>query len=342
MPSKIPPLGVRSLNCLASPFGGRGAKPAIMTTTAFAEEVRAGLAAHPRRLSSKWFYDARGDELFQAIMAAPEYYLTDCEREIYRHCGPELLTHVGNRPFDLVELGAGDGSKTQFLIEAFLTAGADFRYRPVDISAHALEQVGTLVGRRWPKLTFAPLNGDYFAALDRLEDTGGRTRLVLFPGGNVGNFPPPEAAAFLTRLRSYLRPGDLLLTGFDLKKDPAVILAAYNDAAGHTAAFNLNLLARMNRELGADFDPAAWRHWQHYDPVSGACRSCLLPLSDQVVRIAALDETYRFAAHEPIAVEISQKYATSEVDRLADDCGYERIAHFRDERGYFTDALWRV
>lgn len=321
-------------------------KPAVVKSapvSAFSSDVRRGLSQQPRSLSSKWFYDARGDELFQAIMAMPEYYLTDCEDEIFRAAAPTLLAALDHRPFDLVELGAGDGSKTQHLVEQFLEAGVDFTYKPIDISGHALAVLGDLINKRWPNLPFAPEQGDYFDALARLDASAGdRPRLVLFPGGNIGNFRPADARVFLSRLQNHLQPGDLLLVGFDLKKDPAVILAAYNDPAGHTAAFNLNLLKRINRELGADFDLSNWRHWETYNPVSGAAQSFLVANNACTVTIADHGETYTFEAAEAINVEISQKYSRNEISTLAAACGYSLVQNLEDQKGWFADSLWRV
>lgn len=311
--------------------------------TAFSSDVRHGLAQQPRSLSSKWFYDANGDKLFQAIMAMPEYYLTDCEDEIFRSAAPTLLKALNHQPFDLVELGAGDGSKTQHLIEQFLAADVDFTYKPIDISANALDVLGELIKHRWPDLPFAPEQGDYFDALSRTGATSNdRPRLVLFPGGNIGNFSPKEAEDFLGRLRDYLHPGDLLLTGFDLKKDPAIILAAYNDPTGHTAAFNLNLLRRINHELGADFDLSNWKHWETYNPASGAARSFLVARNACSVTIADHDEVYAFEAAEAIDVEISQKYSRKEIKALAAASGYRLLDNLEDEKGWFADSLWRV
>ncbi|MEM9260645.1 MAG: L-histidine N(alpha)-methyltransferase [Bacteroidota bacterium] len=309
----------------------------------FAKDILEGLSSYPKHLSSKWFYDERGDVLFQDIMAMPEYYLTDCEREIFQSAGPKLLAAIAGRPFDLIELGAGDGSKTQYLIEAFTEAGARFTYRPIDISANAIEILGELVGRRWPTLPFQPIQGDYFSALGRLgKGEKDHLRLVLFPGANIGNFTTEEARSFLEHLRTFLRPGDLLLTGFDLKKDPAIILAAYNDPTGHTAAFNLNLLQRINRELGANFDLDGWRHWETYDPATGAARSYLVAQGQQVVRIADLDRTIAFEPYEAISVEISQKYSRGEISSLARVSGYHFLQNLEDERAWFADSLWRV
>ncbi|NJC28129.1 L-histidine N(alpha)-methyltransferase [Neolewinella antarctica] len=308
----------------------------------FAKEIISGLRARPKQLSSKWFYDERGDELFREIMAMPEYYLTDCEREIFQKCAPELHALLEGQPFDLIELGAGDGSKTQHLIEHFIAARAEFAYRPIDISAHAIDILGDLITRRWPLLPFLPVQGDYFAALDRIgSGRSGRRRLVLFPGANVGNFSPEDAAVFLQRVGKFMRPGDLLLTGFDLKKSPAKVLAAYNDQTGHTAAFNLNLLARINRELGADFDLKNWQHWETYDPISGAARSFIVAQGRQTVKIADLEETIEFEPFEAIGVEISQKYSRSEIKQLAEDSGFHFVKNFEDEKEWFLDSLWR-
>lgn len=309
----------------------------------FAKEVKSGLSSRPRHLSSKWFYDALGDQLFQSIMAMPEYYLTDAEREIYQYCGPDLLEAIDGRPFDLIELGAGDGSKTRFLIDAFISSGACFIYRPVDISANAIAELSGRVALEWPDLSYAPINGDYFAALDQLGQPNGDTvRLVLFPGANIGNFNPEEAAEFLRHLRHFLHPGDLLLTGFDLRKDPATILAAYNDPTGHTAAFNLNLLRRINKELGGNFDFKQWRHWETYDPLSGAARSYIVSLAEQTVAIESLGESYQFDAWEAISVEVSQKYGKREIEALASEAGFTHLRHFTDDRVMFSDSLWVV
>ncbi len=309
----------------------------------FARDVLEGLAKDQPELASKWFYDARGTELFRQIMKSPDYYLTNAEADIFRNCAVPLLQTIGPATFDLIELGAGDGSKTQLLIERFLAAGAHFSYRPVDLSATALAEVRDLIKLRWPKLDFEPLHADYFEALDRLgRSSGGRRRLILFPGANIGNFAPGEAVGMLRHIGSFLGSGDLLLTGFDLKKDPARILSAYNDAAGLTAEFNLNLLRRINRELQGDFDLSCWRHWETYDPAIGAARSFLVPVEPQRVRIKAVDRTFHFRAWQPIRVEISQKYSLREIEGIADAAGFDFVRHFQDGEGLFTDSLFQV
>ena len=310
---------------------------------AFASDVIAGLSRPQPRISSKWFYDQRGNALFRDIMQSEEYYLTNAEEEIFRACPAELLTYLEGRPFDLIELGAGDGSKTQHLIEGFLAGRARFAYRPIDINGSALEELQDLINFRWPNLDFRAIQGDYFEALDRLgNSSAGRTRLLLFPGANIGNYTPGDAVSVLRRLRGFLSPGDLLLTGFDLKKDPAIIQAAYNDAAGHTARFNLNLLERINRELKADFRLDCWRHWQTYNPVTGAAQSFIVPIEPQSVTIGTAKRTFDFRAWQAIEVEISQKYSLREIEGMADAAGFTFVKHFQDSSQYFCDSLWRV
>lgn len=317
--------------------------PTSETLSAFADDVVTGLSQPQPRLSSKWFYDEQGNKLFQRIMQSEEYYLTDAEEVIYRSCGRDLLGRLDGRPFDLIELGAGDGSKTQFLIERFLAERARFAYRPIDLNGSALQELQDLINYRWPNLDFEPVQADYFEALDRLgNSTGGRQRLLLFPGANIGNYPPGEAVNVLRRLRGFLAPGDLLLTGFDLKKDPAVIYAAYNDSSGNTASFNLNLLKRINRELQADFVLGCWKHWESYDPVSGAAKSYLVSVEPQKVTIGAANRTFEFRQWQAIEVEISQKYHLREIEGMADAAGFTFVEHFLDPRSFFADSLWRV
>lgn len=318
-------------------------KDKITSNLLFSEDVRNGLDERPRRLSSKWFYDQRGDELFQQIMEVPEYYLTNAEREIFQEQAAEFLAATNGEPFDLIELGAGDGSKTQYLIEHFVANGADFRYLPIDISENALQMVGSLVNRRWPNLNFNPLQGDYFSALRKLPSSGesSRIKMALFPGANIGNLTPDEAANFLRKLNELFNRGDLLVTGFDLKKDPDKILAAYNDASGATRDFNLNLLKRINRELDGDFDLGKWKHWPSYNAVTGATRSCIVSTCKQRVTIGALSRTYDFEAWEAIDLEISQKYSRQDIESLASETGFTHESHLTDTNGYFVDSIWR-
>lgn len=308
----------------------------------FARDVRDGLLSSPKKLPSKYFYDAAGDRLFQAIMAMPEYYLTDAEFAVFRENKANLLAHFGDN-FEMVELGAGDGQKTRVLLEHFIEAGANFTYRPIDISGSVLEALRQDLNERWPELEVAPIRNDWFAALRNMESRGDDGhRVVLFLGANIGNLERAGAALFLRTLHNSLDPGDRVLLGFDLKKDPDRILAAYNDPGGNTAAFNLNLLYRINKELDANFRVDRFRHWQIYDPLSGACRSRILSTVPQEVHIGHLDLTVVFDAWEALEVEVSMKYSLVEIETLARSAGFQVEQHFQDDRGDFVDSLWKV
>ncbi len=316
--------------------------PETTINATFAEDVRRGLTSDPKSLLSRYFYDAAGDKLFQKIMELPEYYLTGCEFEILQTHWSSILRQMDGLPFDLVELGAGDGLKTRILIRQFLTQKADFHYLPIDISGSVLEHLREVLNEKWPDLPVTPVEGEYFSALHDIDRLSDRRKLVLFLGSNIGNMDQERAAGFLRRLRSSLRPDDLLLVGFDLKKDPEVILAAYNDSQGVTREFNLNLLRRINRELEADFDLSAFRHWPTYNPLSGDTKSFLVSEKEQTVRIKALELEVPFRKWEAIDMELSKKYDRPEIEWLAEHAGFEMGNWFFDEKQYFADVLFRA
>ncbi len=310
-------------------------------TSTFGEDISKGLSQQPKQLPSKYFYDAKGDQLFQDIMNMPEYYLTNAEYEILDTQKSEILELIGADTFDLIELGAGDGTKTKLLLEHFLEEKADFCYSPIDISGNVLRQLKSDLQRRWPELCCEPLQGDYFKILEDLALTHDVKKVILFLGANIGNFTRERAQAFLEHVGDYMRQEDMLLVGFDLKKDPEVILNAYNDPAGITAAFNLNLLERINRELDADFDLDQFKHWETYDPITGATRSFIVSMTDQEVRIGALEKTFHFDAWEAIDVELSQKYDVPMIEKLAREAGFEVVKNLYDEKRYFVDSVWK-
>lgn len=315
--------------------------PTITETSTFAVDVEAGLTKYPKALSSKYFYDAVGDRLFQDIMAMPEYYLTNCEYNIFAHQKADILAAFGDQPFELIELGAGDGTKTKVLLEHFLAENADFTYRPIDISGNVIEQLVTDCAQQFPKLAVGAVIGDYIKALRQIaKEDNNRRKVILFLGGNIGNFSLKKAKGFIKKLAKCMSPGDLLLTGFDLKKDPEIIQLAYDDPAGLTAAFNLNLLRRINRELGGHFDLDKFRHWETYNPLNGEARSYIVSKEDQVVNIEQLQLSVHFAAWEAIAVEISAKYGNRDIHQLAEATGFYISDNFVDDQGYFVDSLW--
>lgn len=310
----------------------------------FAYDALVGLSERPKRLSSKYFYDDAGSRYFQRIMGLEEYYPTRCETEILVERAHEIISPMlGRGEFNLVDLGAGDGKKTKILLEALRSAKADFSYVPIDISEGAMKTLVKSVGEELPGTKIEGLVCEYVSGVNYLGRVHReRNNLVLFLGSNIGNFNRVQARAFLRRLWSSLKKGDCVLIGFDLKKDIEVLLRAYNDSEGVTAAFNLNLLTRMNRELGANFDIRQFRHYGTYSVFTGAMESYLVSLVPQVVRIDALEQSFSFDAWEPVHTEYSYKYLRADIDRLAEDTGFSVIRQFEDDRGWFASSLWRV
>jgi L-histidine N-alpha-methyltransferase len=308
--------------------------------TPFYRDVMQGLSSNPKFLQSKYFYDAEGDRLFREIMQLPEYYPTRCELEIFTKQTKELAAPVLNRlrEFDVLELGAGDAVKSTNLLRYLKEAGKSFTYFPVDISQNVIQLLEKEMPQRIRDLNVQGLRGDYFEMIKKSYQVSDRRKLVLFMGANIGNFTPEEAEHFLSALNDELKAGDLLLIGFDLKKNPKTILSAYNDAAGVTKAFNLNLLRRINRELQGDFNLQKFDHFPTYDPVTGTCKSYIISQEEQEVRIG--NEVVSFYTDEPVWTELSQKYSTEEISELAIHTGFHPIAERYDGRHWFVDCIW--
>lgn len=310
----------------------------------FAEDVLRGLSATPKFLLSKYFYDDEGSRLFQEIMELPEYYLTRAEFEIFSTRTKEIFAAFTEKSdsFDLIELGAGDGTKTAVLIDYFLRQAADFSYMPIDISQEAVDFLTEKFKKEFSNLSMKPKTGDYFRILETFKTESRRPKIILFLGSNIGNFSKAQAQDFFARLRSEMNEDDLLFVGFDLQKDPRVILRAYDDAQGVTARFNLNLLTRINRELGANFNTDDFSHYAVYRPDECAARSFLISQKKQTVFVEALNKTFEFAAWEPIFMEISQKYSLEMIEELAQASGFQTALNFFDSNHHFADSLWKV
>ncbi len=307
----------------------------------FRRDVLGGLSGTPRALPSLYFYDAWGSRLFQRIMALEDYYPTRCEMEILRRSGNEVVAPLLDRHGTVVDLGAGDGAKTHLLLARLHRRSPSLSYAPIDVSLAALRDASSRMAARYPGLRVTPFAGDYAEGLRWLaarEASG--ALLVLFLGSNIGNLERGAAIAFLRELRGALRPGDHVLVGFDLLKDLEVLRRAYDDAQGVTAAFNLNLLARMNRELGADIDLSSFEHLATFDPARPAMESWLVSLKTQVVTVA--ESRFSFRAGERIHTEISCKYREEDVTEFGRLAGFAETGRFRDRRGWFLDVLWRV
>lgn len=309
----------------------------------FADDIIKGLESEPKSLSSKYFYDETGDKIFQQIMEMEEYYLTRAEFEILDTYKEDILKIVSQREgFNLFELGAGDGYKTKLLLRYFIEKNVGFTYFPIDISGNVLEELKDSLKEEIPGLDVQPLEGDYFRMLSNISDEKGKSKLILFLGSNIGNFSKQEAIGFLRLMRESLNAGDYALIGVDLKKDPKVILRAYNDEQGITRSFNMNLLDRINQSLDANFKKDNFIHSPVYDPATGECRSYLISNCEQEVAIRDSEKTIKFRKWEPIHMEISKKYDIPELEFVAEEAGFEVVKHFQDSKGYFVDSLWRA
>lgn len=303
-----------------------------------ARDVRAGLTASPKRLPCCYFYDEEGSRLFEEICELPEYYLPVAEREILTEHAADVASHFHERPV-VIELGSGSASKTRIVLDALLSRYRTITYAPIDISRSALETSAPALLETYPTLDVRAVAGDYFEELQRLDAPAGPPRLILWLGSSIGNLDRPEAAAFLRRIRGTMSPRDRLLIGIDLRKHRAVVESAYDDTRGVTARFNLNLLARINRELGGGFDLRAFRHHSIYDEDAGRIEMYLVSTRDQAVRISHLELLVPFAVGEAVHTENSYKYSLGEIDALAAAAGLGIAAQWTDTGRRFSANL---
>lgn len=308
---------------------------------AFTTDVLMGLSNVPKTISAKYFYDDIGSELFQKISQHPDYYLTKTEFLILEQFGASLAATINEAEIDIIELGAGDGHKSKLMIDSFLAQGTKVNFYPIDISEKAMGLLGEnlAVSRQ---LNIHGIVADYFHGLNALKKISSNKKLVLFLGSNIGNFNRAQTQEFLKKLWLALNANDHVLIGYDLKKDTDILNKAYNDSDGLTTAFNLNLLKRMNSELGAEFDMEKFKHYGFYNPSLGAMESYIMSLQDQDVYIAALEKSFHFEKFEALHLESSFKFSESEISALASDTGFKIEAHFTDAQGFFVDALWQV
>ena len=294
-----------------------------------AREVRLGLTARPKELPPKYFYDERGSQLFEQITGLPEYYPTRAEREILAQRSAEIVAAAGE-PGTLVELGSGSAAKTRHLLSAMRDAGCLVTYVPVDISEEITHETAESLVEEYPGLAVRGLVCDFEHDLERIPNGGGG-RLLAFLGGTIGNLYPDARHDFLVRIGALLEPGDRILLGTDLVKDPGRLEAAYDDSQGITAEFNKNVLVVLNREFGGDFDPGGFEHVARYDADTARMDIRLRSLADQTVRLDGLDLTVRFAAEEEMRTEISAKFTRERLEAVYREAGLR-------PDGWFTDA----
>ncbi len=325
---------------MGSDFAGNSMVTTRNHTATITEVAIEGLMMKPKRLPSFLFYDEQGDHLFRRIMASPDYYLTRCETEIIETNKGTLsiLFEKAGTPFDIVELGAGDATKTEILLDWMTDQGIDFTYVPVDISQHVLDLLCSRLNKNIPHLEINPVNARIESIHEKLS--GNRRRVFLYLGANIGNFSFAEAKHFLRQLANGMNQKDLMLVGFDLKKDPRKILRAYDDAAGITKEFSLNLLRRLNRECGANFHLSHFSHFPSYDPESGLTRSFLVSNADQVVTFGQTGKSIHFRQWETIHTEVSLKFDTLMIEDLAESAGLEVAEFFYDAQYMFCDVLF--
>ncbi len=307
----------------------------------FLQDVLKGLQSEPKYLQSKYFYDKKGDKLFAKIMECREYYLTRCELEIFSKQTKKIAGIIINQHprLDVVELGPGNAVKSVYLLEALYRKNAIDSYFPVDISNNIIRLLKRKLSKKLPEVNIHGLNGEYLDMLTEAKKISDNIKLVLFLGSNIGNIPKDKVVDFCKNLRSNLTAGDLLLIGIDLKKNPRQIRAAYDDSKGYTRKFNLNLLSRINEELGGNFKIKDFEHYATYDPVTGACRSFLVSLKNQQVKVENV--VIKFKKDETVYMEISQKYSVEETLEIAHQSGFEPVTYFLDKKKWFADVIWK-
>ena len=319
-------------------------KETLLQGSTFEKDVIRGLQATPKYLQSKYFYNKEGDRLFQKIMHCPEYYLTDCELEIFKEQSEQIIQLCQNQigQFDIVELGAVDAFKSKYLLKAYQNIDSEFTYFPIDISQNIIRTLENKLPEAIPQLKIHGYTGEYLSMLSLLqqERKSERKKLVLFLGSSLGNMNYREGIQFLNKVRNILKPGDLLLLGLDLVKKPEIILCAYNDKEGYTKAFNLNLLERINRKLGGNFHLDCFAHFPTYDIENKACKSYLISLVAQQVQIG--NHLIHFQERETIHMETSQKYDSESIRTMMNESNFTFIDYFYDSKKWFVDTLWLV
>ena len=309
-------------------------------TDSFARDVDRGLKASPKHLPCLYFYDYRGSLLFEQICRLPEYYLTRAETDILKTHSEDIISHL---PEDilLVELGSGSCIKTELIIEELSNQHDKITYSPIDISRKMLKESSDALLEKFEDLEIISVAAEYHEGLRRLDTHSEQPKLILWLGSSIGNFEKEEALRFLRRISETSSQGDFLLIGFDLDKDKNVLEKAYNDSQNVTAAFNLNLLARINRELGGEFDLESFVHQAVYNEKKSRIEMYLISCCDQDVFIADMNQSYHFEKNERIHTENSHKFSLKSIEHLADQAGLQTIKQWFDSKNYFNLTLFK-
>lgn len=307
----------------------------------FKKDIEKGLNSSPKTLPSKYFYDEIGDDLFVKIMHSDEYYLTRAELDIFTNQTLNIISDLQldkETYFELIELGAGDGLKTKQLLKKLVDEGYKFDYLPVDISQNALDNLETSVNKELPKVSIKTQQGDYFEVLESLKSSKA-PKVVLFLGSNIGNMRDEVAAQFIYNLGSNLNANDKLLLGVDLIKSADIVKPAYNDSKGYTRDFNMNLLFRINKELGGDFNLEQFKHEPEYEESEGIAKSFIVSQTEQDVFIESINKTFHFNEGEKIATEISRKYNDQIIHNLIEKTNFSVISKLTDSKDYFANYI---
>ncbi len=307
----------------------------------FKKDVETGLSQFPKSIPSKYFYDETGDALFVEIMNMPEYYPTRAEFEIFQQQHQQIIEAMEvntDTMFDLIELGAGDGTKTKELLKALLQGGFDFDYVPIDISQSALDSLDSNLKTEFPNLKVRKKQGDYFGVLETLKENH-HPKVILFLGSNIGNLSDEQSAAFIYQIGANLKAGDKLILGVDLIKSEDLVIPAYDDPHGITKAFNLNLLSRINSELGGDFDLSTFHHAPEYTIEEGIAKSFLVSRIAQEVPINKIGRSFRFEKGEKLQTEISRKYNDDILHKILDKTDFKITTKLTDSQNYFADYI---
>lgn len=322
----------------------RSGPAAASSDEQFAQAVLEGLTRVPKRLPSWLIFDDLGSEIFTEITQLAGYHPAQCEFEIFQTHKQAVTDILKNTEFRVIELGAGDGKKTQILLEHFLQSQLKFEYVPIDISDGAIKNLVDSLEAKFLQSTMSVtgLAADYFDGLCAVNQDSTLRNIVLFLGSTIGNMELPAAALFVRRLWDSLNDGDYVMTGFDLMKHPKTLYAAYNDSTGVFERFNLHLLDVLNRKLGANFVKEHFVQQGQYNLRSHAVESFVYSTREQVVNIKALGKEFSFGAWEPMQTEHSYKYTQSEIESLAGDNGYRIVRHLFDSNAYFVDSIWEV
>lgn len=307
----------------------------------FKKDVEKGLSNSPKSIPSKYFYDKVGDDLFVQIMNMPEYYPTRAEFEIFKDRHLDMIESINLNPdtfFELIELGAGDGIKTKQLLSALLDQKFDFEYLPIDISLSALESLESDLKQEFPSLKVRKKHGDYFGVLETLKENH-HPKVILFLGSNIGNLSDEQSTDFIYQIGANLKKDDKLILGVDLIKSEKLVMPAYNDPHGITKAFNLNLLSRINNELGGDFDLSTFKHAPEYTYDEGIAKSYLVSLVAQEIPIGDIGKSFKFEKGEKVQTEISRKYNDQILNKILAKTDFKIVSKLTDSRGYFADYI---